>query len=77
MNFGHKQQFWAFTLDIFHNIFNNPWTKAFKGKRILIVSPFIKSMQEKLNILPEIYGVDLFPECKFVFIKPPQTQGDS
>tara|TARA_A100001011_G_scaffold396838_1_gene496023 strand:- start:646 stop:2475 length:1830 start_codon:yes stop_codon:yes gene_type:complete len=77
MNFGHKQQFWAFTLDIFHNIYNNPWTKALKGKRILIISPFIKSMQEKLDILPEIYGVDLFPECEFIFIQPPQTQGDS
>lgn len=77
MNFAKKQQFWAFTLDIFHNIYNNPWTKALKGKRILIISPFIKSMQEKLDILPEIYGVDLFPECEFVFIKPPQTQGDS
>ena len=27
------------------------------------------------NIRKNIYGVDLFPECKFVFIKPPQTQG--
>lgn len=76
MNFGHKQQFWAFTLDIFHNIYNNPWTLALKGKRLLIVSPFIKSMKEKLDILPEIYGIDLFPDCQFIFIKPPQTQGE-
>jgi len=76
MNFGHKKQFWAFTLDIFHNIFNNPWTQALKGKRLLIISPFVKSMKEKLDILPEIYGVDLFPGCLFTFIKPPQTQGE-
>ena len=72
-----KQKRWAYTFDIFHNIFNNPWTHSFKGKRLLIVSPLIESMKEKLDILPEIYGVDLFPECKFVFIKPPQTQGDN
>ena len=76
MNFGHKKQFWAFTLDIFHNIYNDPWTQSLKGKRILIVSPFINSMREKVDILPEIYGVDLFPGCKFIFIKPPQTQGE-
>lgn len=76
MNFPKKKQFWAFTLDVFHNIYNEPWTRALRGKRLLIVSPFVKSMQEKLDILPEIYGIDLFPDCSFVFIKPPQTQGD-
>ncbi len=76
MNFGNRKQFWAFTLDIFHNIYNNPWTLALKGKRLLIISPFIKSFEDKLPFLKEIYGVDLFPECQFVFLKPPQTQGD-
>jgi len=76
MNFPKKKQFWAFTLDIFHNIYNEPWTRALRGKRLLIISPFVKSMQEKLEVLPEIYGIDLFPDCSFVFIKPPQTQGD-
>ena len=75
-NFSNKKRFWAFTLDIFHNIYNNPWTQALKGKRLLIISPFKKSFEEKLPILKEIYGVDLFPECSFIFIKPPQTQGD-
>lgn len=75
-NFNKKKQFWAFTLDIFHNIYNNPWTTALRGKRLLIISPFIKSFEEKLPILKEIYGVDLFPECTFIFLKPPQTQGD-
>ena len=76
LNFGNKKQFWAFTLDIFHNIYNVPWTKSLKGKRLLIVSPFIESMKEKVDKLPEIYGTNLFPECSFVFIKPPQTQGE-
>ena len=76
INFGMKKQFWAFTLDIFHNIYNNPWTQALKGKRLLIISPFIKSFEEKLPIRKEIYGIDLFPGCSFVFLKPPQTHGD-
>tara|TARA_Y100000389_G_scaffold198035_2_gene233795 strand:- start:13 stop:1788 length:1776 start_codon:yes stop_codon:yes gene_type:complete len=76
LNFGNKKQFWAFTLDIFHNIYNVPWTQSLKGKRLLIVSPFIESMKQKVDILPEIYGTNLFPECSFVFIKPPQTQGE-
>ena len=75
-NFKQKKRFWAVTLDIFHNIYNNPWTLALKGKRILIISPFIKSFEEKLEIRKEIYGIDLFPDCSFVFIKPPQTQAD-
>ena len=72
-----KQRFWAFDLDVFHNIYNNPWTTALRGKRILIVSPFIASMKEKIPVLSKIYGVDLFPDCTFEFIKPPQTQGDN
>ena len=28
MNFPKKKQFWAFTLDIFHNIYNEPWTTS-------------------------------------------------
>ena len=36
----------ALILDIFHYI-HNPWTHALKGKRILIVSPFIDSIKKK------------------------------
>jgi len=68
-----KTKFWALSLDVFYNIHNNPWTQALTGKRLLIISPFIESMKSKLDILPEIYGVDLFPHCEFIFIKPPQT----
>ena len=74
---NNKTKFWGYTLDVFHNIYNNPWTRALKGKRLLIISPFINSMKEKLNILPQIYGVDLFPECSFIFIKPPQTHASN
>lgn len=70
-----KQQVWAFTFDIYHYL-HNPWTWSLKGLRILIISPFEDSIRERLSERSKIYGVDLFPECNFVFVKPPQTQGD-
>ena len=69
-----KEKIWAFTFDIYHFL-HNSWTQALRGKRLLIISPFEDSMKKKINNRKKIYGVDLFPECEFVFIKPPQTQG--
>ena len=77
--YSKKKIFWAFAFDIFHYIYSviGPWTHALKGKRLLIISPFEDSFREKLDIRAKIYhGVDLFPDCSFEFIKPPQTQGD-
>ena len=71
----NKDKIWAFSFDIYHYL-HNPWTHALRGKRLLIISPFIDSIKLKIDNRKEIYGVDLFPECEFVFIKPPQTQGD-
>ena len=71
-----KKMAWAFVFDIFHYIYDTPWTHALRGKRVLIVSAFEESILEKLPIRAELYGgVDLFPECTFLTIKPPQTQG--
>ena len=75
--YKEKQPFWALTFDIFHYIFSNPWTQSLHGKRILIISPFIESIQEQIPKRKNIYqGIDLFPDCEFVFLKPPQTQAD-
>jgi hypothetical protein len=65
----------SLTMDIFHYI-HNPWTHVLKGKRLLIVSPFVDSIREKEKDRKKIYGIDLFPDCKFVYLKPPQTQGE-
>jgi hypothetical protein len=71
-----RQMLWAFALDIYHYIYDTPWTFALRGKRILVISAFEESIREKLPIRAELYnGIDLFPECSFVTIKPPQTQG--
>lgn len=76
-NFSNRIKIWARALDIFNYIQYLPWTTALKGKRILIISAFIKSIKEKISIRERIYGIDLFPECEFVFLKPPQTQADN
>ena len=65
----------AFVFDIFHYI-HNPWTHALGGKRILIVSAFADLIKTKIPTRDRIYGIDLFPNCEFVFITPPQTQAD-
>lgn len=70
-----KQKIWAHALDIFEQINLKPWTISLKGKRILLVSSFIESFKRKISIREKIYGIDLFPECTFEFIKPPQTNG--
>jgi hypothetical protein len=77
-NFSSKQIFWVFAMDIYHYIYSRPFTTALKGKRILIVSPFESSIRAKLDIRSQLYdGVDLFPECSFLFITPPVTNGDN
>ena len=74
----HKKKIWAESaLEIYNYIkYKNPWTTALKGKRILIISSFIESIREKIDIRHKIYGRELFPECSFVFIKPPSLAGD-
>lgn len=74
-SFPGKKLVWAFALDIFHYIHSNPWTRSLAGKRILIISAFAETMKKQLPHLNKIYNVDLFPECTFVFLKPPLKQG--
>ena len=73
MNYQIKAPVWSYNFDVFHFIFSEPWTRALRGKRILLITPFIDSITSKLEIRENIYGIDLFPECSFVFLKPPQT----
>ena len=72
-----QERVWSLALDVFHNVNRRPWTLSLRGKRLLIISTFADSIKEKIDILPKLYGVDLFPECTFTFLKPPQTQGDN
>jgi len=74
-----KKKLWAESALEIYNYINYPniWTTAFKGKRILVISSFIESIKKKIEIREKIYGVDLFPDCEFVFIKPPSLSGDN
>jgi len=74
--FKTKDTIYSEVFDIYHYLYKTPWTFALKNKRILIISAFEESIKEKINIRKEIYGVDLFPNCEIITIKPPQTQGD-
>ena len=72
-----QQRCWATSFDIFHYIYANPWTRALKGKRILVISPFSETIQKQFPIRTQLYdGVDLFPECELLTLVPPQTQAD-
>ena len=73
-----KKKIWAESVLEIYNFINYDivWTTALRGKRILIVSAFVETMKTKIPVLDKIYGRDLFPECSFVFIKPPQLSGD-
>ena len=66
---------YAGVLDIFNYIQSHPWTQQLRGKRLLLISPFVESIKTRVPYREGLYGVDLFPECEFVFLKPPQTQG--
>ena len=75
--YKNKQIIWAYVFDIFHYIYSNPWTQALKGKRVLLISPFQETLQEQIPNRHLIYdGIDLFPDCEFITLKPPQTQAD-
>ena len=76
--FLSSKMFCSFSFDIFHYIYSSTcWTKALRGKRLLIISPFEESICTQLEKRGKIYdGVDLFPECTFITIRSTQTQGD-
>ena len=67
-----KPQFAAYTFDVFQFVADgNPWTRALRGKKLLIISPFVDQIKAQPKT---VYPVDLFPECTFVYLKPPMTQ---
>lgn len=54
--------------------FEDSWMSAMKGKRILIVHPFIKTIETQLTKLDSIFpGRSWFEDCTFTFVKPPIT----
>ena len=74
--FFKKETIYAEVFDVYHYIYSIPWTFSLKGKRILFISSFEESIKSKIDDRREIYGVDLFPDCEIITIRPPQTQGE-
>lgn len=68
-----KDTYQAEALDVYHFIKGVPWTHALKGKRLLMVCSFDETVREKIHTRKEIYGMDLFPDCEIITLKPPQT----
>lgn len=67
----NKQVITSTTFDIYNFIQNNPWTTALQNKKILIISPFIDIYKEKEDNFDKIYNKNLFPNCKFIYLKSP------
>jgi hypothetical protein len=63
----------------FFSQINGPsWEEALRGKHILIINPFVKSIQSQIdnNRLGKIFKTipDWFSGCSFSYILPPMTQ---
>ena len=72
-----KKPVWARTLDVFEYIHADPWTECLSGKKLLIISSFVKTIEQNIENRNKIYNKDLFPSCQFVYLKPPQTNGQN
>ena len=76
-NFKHHDKFDACSLEVLSIVARGePWTHALRGLRVLVVSPVVDTIERQVNSGAKPYGFNMFPECTFSYIKPPQTQGD-
>lgn len=67
-NFIKKDYLWANALNTYLNIKFNPWTLSLKNKKILIISEHNKLIEKIIDNRKNIYGIDIFPSCNFIFI---------
>ena len=48
----------------------HPWTASLKGKRVLIISPFVSTMKAQYEKRDSLFpGTDILPECDIQFFK--------
>jgi hypothetical protein len=53
--------------DFYHFLHQRPWTEALKNKKVLVVHPFSKSIQQQYKIKNKIYhGVHELPEFSLI-----------
>lgn len=65
----------ALTLEPYYDTADmNSWMPLLKGKRILIIHPFVKTIEKQIPRLKEIFpGRSWFEDCTFMAVKPPFT----
>lgn len=52
----------------------NPWSKALKGKKVLVIHPFVESINNQYKNREKIFpNTDVLPEFQLFTIKSPQT----
>jgi len=67
LNYKSKTSLWFNVVELFNLIKHNTlWSHSLVGKNILLISSTSKEQFDKQVFKKElIYGIDLFPECKF------------
>lgn len=64
----------AIGLEPYYFLNRDNWMKSIRNKRILIISPFIKSIENQVNKgLNNILGKEWFEGCNFIYVKSPLT----
>ena len=59
-------------------LFNNPYTQFLKGKKILVIHPFVNTINQQYNIREKLFqDSDVLPEFELHIITPPQTIADN
>ena len=54
--------------------FERPWSHSLRKKKVLVVTPFVKTISEQLSRLHMVWGYDLFPDVEFDFVRFPHSQ---
>lgn len=59
-------------------LLTNPWTRHFKGKKVLVVHPFAESIQQQYAKRHLLFkGREVLPEFELITFKPVQSAGDA
>jgi hypothetical protein len=60
--------------DFYHFVHENPWTEALKGKKVLVVHPFTKSIESQYKVKDHIFkGVHVLPDFELITCKAVQS----
>jgi len=54
---------------------NNPWTKALEGKKVLVIHPYAKTIEQQYKKKELIFKNNLLPEFELITIKAVQSIG--